>query len=149
MKLVAIDYGRRRIGCAATDSEGRMVRGLPTIDRQRHPDFISKLCAVIAEQNPGQLVVGLPLDIDDADTVMSREVRSFAAKLSLRTGLPVAFIDESYSSQKAASLMFHRKKKERQDKGAVDRMAACLILEAFIREHECSGEKDLSSLPQH
>jgi len=134
MKLVSIDYGRRRIGMAVGDNSGIPVRGLPTIDRKKNPDIISVLCSVIAEEQPERLIFGLPLDVDDAETVMSKEVRTFAGNLSVRTGLPVIFIDESLSSRRAEELLRHRKKKQRRDKGAVDRLAACLILDQYIRE---------------
>jgi putative holliday junction resolvase len=144
MKLMGIDYGRRRIGIAVGSDNGIPVRGLPTLDRKKNPDSISKLCLIIENEKPESLIFGLPLDSNDADTIMSKEVRSFAGKLETRTGLPVHFIDESNSSLQAAEFLMHRKKKERRDKGSVDRIAACLILEQYIRECGCSGNMGIS-----
>ena len=62
---------------------------------------------------------------------------SEARKLEKRTGLPVDFIDESGSSLRAGSLLRFRKKKERRDKGSVDRIAACLFLDQYLRENGC------------
>jgi putative holliday junction resolvase len=133
MKLIGVDYGRRRIGCAVTDETGTVVRGLPTIDRKKCPDLTAALTAVIAAERPEAIVFGLPLDADDNETAMSAEVRKFAAGFA---ALPVHFVDESLTSVKAAELLRFRKKKERRDKSATDRIAACLILEAFLREQK-------------
>jgi putative Holliday junction resolvase len=136
MKLVAIDYGRRRIGMAITAEAGVVpVRGLPTIDRQKTPRYMDRLAEIIGEEHPDLLVFGLPLDGNDAETVMSNEVRQFAAKLSVRTGIPAGFTDESLSSVRATALLRNRKKTERRDKSSIDRLAACLILDQYIREN--------------
>lgn len=135
MKLLGIDYGRRRVGVAVTDSSGQHIRGLTTIDRKKHPDPLIPLISIISQENPDILILGLPLDINDAETVMSKEVRSFAQNLRERSGLPIDFADESYSSRRASSLMMFRKKKERRDKAAIDRLAACLILEVYREDH--------------
>jgi putative Holliday junction resolvase len=138
MKLMGIDYGRRRIGIAVTDADGYSIRGLTTIDRKKIPDTISAIRDIITSQSPETLIFGLPLDIDNADTVMSKEIRAFAAKLSLISGIPVHFVDESYSSIDAGKLLMFRKKKARRDKSTVDRLAACLILERYREEQGCT-----------
>jgi putative Holliday junction resolvase len=134
MKLIGFDYGRRRIGCAITDETGVHVRGLPTIDRKKHPQTLPALLSIIAREQPAGIVVGLPLDSNEGETLMSAEVRAFAESLRKRSALPVYYIDESMSSKKAASLLLFRKKKDRRSKEAVDRLAACIILENFLRE---------------
>ena len=137
MKLIGIDYGRRRIGLAVTDETGTVVRGLATIDRKKNPDCRAALSAAIAAERPEAAVFGLPLDADDGETAMSAEVRAFAADFekTAPTRLPVYFVDESLTSKKAAELMRFRKKKVRRDKSATDRIAACLILEQFLKEN--------------
>jgi putative Holliday junction resolvase len=136
MKLISIDYGRRRIGIAV-GGLGTTVHGLPTLDRKKHPAAAAALAAIIDRERAEGLLFGLPLDSNDAETVMSKEVRTFARKLQELTGLPVFFIDESRSSLQAQSLLLYRKKKERREKGSVDRLAACLILDQYLRENGC------------
>jgi putative Holliday junction resolvase len=137
MKLMGIDYGRRRIGLSVGGVEDAPVRGLPTIDRKKNPGYFRTLCALIEREMPGRLVFGLPLDRNDAETVMSREIRAFARKLEQRTGLPVSFVDESLTSLQAEALLRHRKRRVRRDKGSIDRLAACIILDQYIRENGC------------
>lgn len=137
MKLIGLDYGRRRIGIAVTDENGEYIKGLPTLDRKTFPDCITRLCSIIAEHRPGHIVVGLPLDIDGDDTVMSKEIRQFASELAMRVAVRISFVDESLSSIEAAEIMRFKKKKERRSKGNVDRIAACLILESFQKGLTC------------
>ena len=92
------------------------------------------LLAIIGSLDPAGLVIGLPLDSDDNETPMSVEVRNFAANLEKSVTIPVYFIDESLTSKKAEVLLRFRKKKERRSKAAVDRIAACLILESFLTQ---------------
>ncbi|GBU22199.1 Holliday junction resolvase-like protein [Fibrobacteres bacterium R8-0-B4] len=132
MKLMGIDYGRRRIGIAVSDEDGRLARSVGIVDRKLHPDYIDELTRIITEEKPAAIIFGLPLSVDDEETVMSKEVRVFAATIEQRVNLPVHFIDESFTSKKASELMMHRKKKVRRDKSLSDRIASCLILQEYI-----------------
>ncbi len=135
MKLIGVDYGRRRIGLAMSDETGTVVRGLATIDRRKHGHPLTALLDVFACERPDAAVFGLPLDADDRETPMAAEIRKFASALEKKVSLPVYFIDESLTSKQASKLLGFRKKKERRNKEAVDKIAACLILEAFLKEN--------------
>jgi putative Holliday junction resolvase len=136
MKLIGIDYGKRRIGLAITDETGQFIRSLPTLDRKTSPRYVSTLRALIEQEQVSQIVVGLPLDPSDLDTAMSHEIRAFAARLEREAGLPVHFVDESLTSRRARDIMLNRKRKHRRNKENIDAVAACLILEAHTREKE-------------
>lgn len=132
MKLLSIDYGRRRIGFATTDETGTLIRGLTTIDRKVSKDPLADILAIISTEKPSSLIVGLPLDHDNEETEMTSEIRLFVSKIQEKIDIQVHFVDESYSSIEAAEVMRFRKKKDRRDKTAVDRVAACLILERWM-----------------
>jgi len=132
MKLMGIDYGRRRIGVAVSDEGGTLARSAGVIDRKSHPNCVDELTKIITEETPAALIFGLPLGRDDEETVMSREVRDFASKIEQRVPVPIHFIDESFTSKKASELIMHRNKKARRDKSLSDRIAACLILQEYI-----------------
>jgi putative Holliday junction resolvase len=136
MKLIGIDYGKRRVGLAVTDETGEFIRSLPTIDRNNKPDLIQTLCEIIRQEAPSTLVIGLPLDQNDADTPMSREIRSFAGHLCKKISLPVHFIDESLTSVRSNYIIRNRNNKYRRGKENIDRISACLILEAFQKEQK-------------
>jgi putative Holliday junction resolvase len=138
MKLIGIDYGRRRIGLAVSDESGTCVRGYAVVDRKKRRQWREELLAAIRHEQPAGIVVGLPLDADDRETAMAAEIQKFAANLEKNTAIPVYYIDESLTSKQAADLVKFRKKKVRRDKRTVDRIAACLILEFFLRENKCA-----------
>jgi len=132
MKLMGIDYGRRRIGIAVSDDGGTLARSIGIVDRKTHPNSIDELIRIISIETPSALIFGLPLNEDDEETTMSKEVRDFASQVEQRVTVPIHFVDESFTSKKASELMMHRKKKERRDKSLSDRIAACLILQEYI-----------------
>jgi putative Holliday junction resolvase len=135
MKFFCIDYGRRRVGIAVSDPMGMLARSKTMIDRNAESDYLSRIVFFIEEENPDELVVGLPLDIDDNETEMSREVRRFVEelKLKLKKEIPINFQDESYSSVKSNSILLQTKsRKKRQKKQEVDKVAACIILQEFL-----------------
>ena len=135
MKFFCIDYGRRRVGCAVSDPYAVLARSKKMIDRKFAPDYFSEIISAINEENPDELVIGLPLDIDDNETQMSREIRRFAEELNckLNKKFPINFQDESFSSIKAGSILIKTKsKKKRAKKECVDNVAACVILQEFL-----------------
>ena len=135
MKFLCIDYGRRRVGIAVSDPTGMLARSKTMVDRNVEIDYLSKIVFFIGEENPDELVVGLPLDIDDNETEMSREVRKFVEELKAKLPkiIPINFHDESYSSVKSNSILLQTKsKKKRQKKQEVDKVAACIILQEFL-----------------
>jgi len=132
MKLMGIDYGRRRIGVAVSDDGGTLARSAGIVDRKTHPNGVDELIRIISAETPAALVFGLPLGGDDEETAMSKEAREFANAVGQRVNLPIHFIDESFTSKRASELMMHRKKKARRDKSLSDRIAACLILQEYI-----------------
>jgi len=138
MKLLSLDYGRRRIGIAVTDETATVVRGLTTIDRKLSTDIVQTIVTIINNEKPDRLIVGLPFDHNDNETQMTREIRAFVDTLMPFLSIPVEFTDESFSSVEAASIMMTRKKKERRQKTTVDRIAACLILERYLRDGKSS-----------
>ncbi len=136
MKLLGIDYGRRRIGVAITDETGVFIHGYTTLDQKKISNPINELIDIIKKENPGTIIFGIPLGPDGEETSMSLEIRDFAKHLSekIYTEIPIRFIDESYSSIRAKEQLRFRKKKYRQKKENIDRFAACNILESFKRE---------------
>lgn len=119
--VLAFDFGIKRIGVAVGETELRTAHPLPGIAA---PGFaaIEKL---VAEWRPGMLVVGLPV-AEHREHPMARRVQRFARQLEGRFRLPVARVDERYTSVEAESLLRGRKQQ------AVDSVAAQLILEQYF-----------------
>jgi putative Holliday junction resolvase len=134
-RVLAVDYGERRLGLAVSDPTCVLATPLPTLVRRRgkRPP-IAAILAVIAANDVDQLVVGLPLTLAGDESDWTREVRSFGEKLAERANLPVAFADERMTSVRAErtvrSLGLPRKERERKER--VDAAAAVLILQSFL-----------------
>jgi putative Holliday junction resolvase len=121
--VLAFDFGLKRIGVAVGEAEMRSAHPLPGIAA---PGFaaIEKL---VKEWRPGLLVVGLPV-AEHREHPLARRVQRFARQLEGRFRLPVARVDERYTSVAAESLLRGAKRK------AVDSVAAQLILEQYFHE---------------
>jgi len=130
--ILGFDFGTKRIGIAIGNTltgTARPLTVLPTRDGAPDWEQIGKL---VAEWQPGQLVVGLPLNMDGSESEMSTCARSFARKLAGRLVLPVAVIDERLSSFEARNALLRTEQKRGQP--AVDALAAALIVEAWLAQ---------------
>jgi putative Holliday junction resolvase len=119
--VLAFDFGLKRIGVAVGESELRTAHPLPGIAAPGF-DAIGKL---VKEWRPDMLVVGLPV-AENREHPMAQRVQRFARQLEGRFGLPVARVDERYTSVEAENLLRGMKRK------AVDSVAAQLILEQYF-----------------
>jgi putative Holliday junction resolvase len=146
-RLLGIDLGEVRIGIAATDQYGA-IRGLPTLRRAASPDADATRLAVIAtEQRATHLVVGLPLHADGAWSDQASRTVAWAESAAAATGLPLIYVDERYSSERAIATLGSaprasgggapgpRRREARR--AAIDRAAAQLILEDAARPELC------------
>jgi putative Holliday junction resolvase len=135
MKFLCIDYGKRRIGIAVSDPTAALARSKAAIDRKITTNYFSQIAAFVDEENPDELVVGLPLDTDDNETEFCKEIKDFCEKLNgvLTKKIPINFQDESFSSHKSNLILRKTStKKRRAQKGNIDCVAACVILQEFL-----------------
>lgn len=131
MRVLAIDYGRKRIGLAISDALGMMAHGLPTLHRRSPRKDLEELRALAVEREVSLLLVGNPLHLNGDRSEMSEEAEAFARKLSGRAGIPYRMWDERMSSLEAGHLLRETGGSAVRD-GSVDRMAAQVILNSFL-----------------
>lgn len=123
MKILAVDYGLKRIGLAF--SEGELAQPLGKLVVKNRADAMEKVLRTAATYETEVIVVGLP----DPDTIKAGE---FGDKLKQLSSLPVSFVDETLTSQEALSkLKTHPLRKRKQ---LVDSAAASLILASYLEE---------------
>lgn len=128
---LGIDHGDVRIGIAATDPEGILAHPVETIDRRR-TDPLERIAELAAERGIRTLVLGLPLRMDGSEGDSAAKLREFAATLSARLpGLPLLFVDESFTTETAATKLRHAGRKAKRQKSVIDQAAAVEILEAW------------------
>ena len=135
--LIALDYGRRRIGVATGVCITGTAAPLTTIiAHDGRPDWQS-LEKILDEWKPDLFVLGLPYNSDGTESEMTSEVRSFAAKLQARYQIPVEYIDERYTSTEAKALLKEERRRgsrtKKLKKEDVDAKAAQLIAESWMR----------------
>lgn len=134
-RVLAIDFGERRIGLAVSDPSAIIAQPLPTLQRRagkRAP--IAKILDLIAEQDVDRIVVGLPLSLAGDDTDWTRTVREFAQSLQSRSGLPVDLLDERLTSVQAERTVrgLGLKKTQREEKQRIDSAAAMILLQMYL-----------------
>jgi putative Holliday junction resolvase len=153
--ILAIDYGRARIGLALADFETRMAQPMSTMERVNRNEDMRRLRELVRERGVKQIVVGLPLRLDGTRGEMAEEVERFAERLRKQIGLPVELVDERLTSWEAERLLeevqgrfIHdekragsRKPKKASAKMTVDAVAASVILKDYLERQESAGKK--------
>jgi putative Holliday junction resolvase len=129
-RVLAIDPGERRVGLAVSDPLGITAQGLPTFDR-RSGDLHAHIATIVREYEVTRIVVGNPVSMSGRENETSARARALAAELGAHLALPVELWDERLSSAEAHRVLAGSK----AEKGAVDRVAAMLILQGYLDLH--------------
>jgi putative Holliday junction resolvase len=133
-RVLAIDYGERRVGMAVSDPTYGYVRGLPTIDRRELTTSLFEAIAdVVGEEEIDRIVVGIPFTLEGTEGKAARQVRSFAGDLAQRVALPVDEWDERLTSEAARRALREAGHDERAIRTKVDQLSAVLMLEGYLR----------------
>jgi putative Holliday junction resolvase len=133
-RILAVDYGRRRIGLAVSDELGVTAQGLPTVEATGVGRAVAAVSEVASKLGVGEVVVGLPLNMDGTRGEMAHAAQAFAEALGEATGLPVQCRDERLTTRSAHRTMQEVGRKARGRLGEVDRIAATLLLEGHLEE---------------
>jgi putative holliday junction resolvase len=135
--VLAFDFGTRRIGVASGNTLTRVAQSLTTIDAAHGGTPFDIISALIGEWRPEQLVVGLPVHADGTPHAMTKRARGFAHELESRFALPVALVDERWTSVMAVQDLRAAGHGGRPGRARRDEAAARIILQAWLDEdHE-------------
>lgn len=131
-RILAIDPGKVRIGLAVSDAERRLASPLAIYARKNDAADAKFFRELVAEEDIGLLLVGLPVHTTGNEGVQAQAARALGAKLQSWTGLPCVFYDERFTTQFAESALWnagltHRRRKERRDK-----VAAQMLLQNYL-----------------
>lgn len=133
-RILAIDYGRKRVGLAVTDPLKIIATALDTIDENKVLDFLKAYCS---KEDVETFVVGMPKTLDNNDSENAKYVKAFSEKLAKALPIiPIHFIDERFTSSMALDAMIAggMKKKDRREKGNIDKISATIILQSFLEQ---------------
>jgi len=136
MTIAAIDYGKRRLGIAASDVSGKVVYPVGVIERRALKRDLVALGARLRELEATRVIVGLPLNMDGTVGTAARAARQFAQTLHGATGLAVELYDERLSTFEAKARLKTASKHGRRG-ACVDAVAAVVILEAWLEAKRC------------
>ncbi len=101
MRVLALDYGSARCGCALSDPTGTIATPIEAVARPGTQRGLARLAALVDEAAVERIVVGLPLRLRGGDSAQTAEARDFAARLAQRLAVPVELHDERFTTRLA------------------------------------------------
>ena len=137
MRYLGLDFGSKTVGVAISDPLLMSASGLEIIRRDRESKIrgtLSRIDEIIEEYSVDEIVLGLPMNMDDSEGERCRKTREFGDKLEHRTGLKVNYYDERLSSFEAHEILDECGIKSVDHKKLVDEVAAMVILQGFLEE---------------
>jgi putative Holliday junction resolvase len=132
MRILALDYGAKRIGVAVSDELKMIAQPLEYIPAEPFADFLARLKALIREKEVEQILVGLPRNMDGSYGPAALKVREFVAVLKNAVAIPLNTWDERLTSAQANRLLIQADVSRKQRKEKVDKMAAAILLQSYL-----------------
>lgn len=134
MRTLGIDYGRSRLGLALSDEAGILASPLPVHRRRGLEENLAFLAALVSREGIGEVVVGLPVNMDGSLGEMANEALAFAEALTERLGLPVTPFDERLTTAEAERVLLEANFSRARRKGLRDSLSAVLILQGYLEK---------------
>ncbi len=139
MRIMGLDYGAKTVGVAVSDELMVTAQSVETVVRKSE-NKLRQTCArieeLIAQYDVGEIVLGYPRNMDDSEGERCEKTLAFKAMLERRTGLPVVLWDERLTTVEATDILAESGVKKKDTKRYVDKVAAALILEDYIKSRE-------------
>src|SRR4051812_41112640 len=127
MRVLALDYGSARCGCAISDPTGTLATPLDVVERPATRRGLARLVDLVRDREVERVVVGLPVTLRGTDSDQTREARAFADALTERISVPVELHDERFTTTIAS--------RSGGDATAEDSRAAAVLLEDWLARH--------------
>jgi putative Holliday junction resolvase len=131
-RIMGVDYGDARTGIAISDLLCSIVGTTTVIHSRNAEKTIAQICAMAKESDVGEIVVGLPKNMDGSEGSRAELCREFAGKIETATGLPVRLWDERRTTVEAHNILSQHNYHGKKRKDTVDAVAASLILEGYL-----------------
>jgi putative Holliday junction resolvase len=132
VRILALDVGERRIGLAISDPLGTIAQPLMTI--ANNDTSLESIARIVHEKEIGEIVVGLPVNMNGTPGPRVREVQEFARRMKEQIDIAVVFIDERLTTVEAEKLMISADVRRQKRRQTIDSIAAAIILEKRLRE---------------
>ena len=131
-RILALDLGMKRIGLALSDELGITAQGLDTMDRAGRREDIETLRRLTLARGVTMFLVGDPLHMNGQPSRQGAYTREFARELEYKTGLPVQFWDERWTSKEAERTLRGSGIAKGERKPAIDRLSAVILLQSYL-----------------
>ena len=131
-KIMGIDYGDARTGIAISDLLCSIVGSTTVIHSRNDEKTIAQICELIQQNQVGQIVLGLPKNMNGTEGPRAELCREFAKKLEEATGMTVTMWDERRTTVEAHNILSQHNYHGKKRKDTVDAVAASLILEGYL-----------------
>lgn len=140
MRILAVDWGERRIGLAVSDPGGIIATALPTLTVRGRDEALAGVAMVAAEREAERVVVGLPLLMSGEKGEAAQAAETFAAGLRERTGLRVDLYDERLTSALSQRRLQEHGIRTGHARDRVDAGAAVALLESYLQRLTATGD---------
>jgi putative Holliday junction resolvase len=144
-RILAVDFGLKRMGLAISDALGVTAQGLPTLERTRLEDDLRQIQQLVEEHGAERVIVGNPISRAGTETAMSRQAAAFAEKLRRRLTCPVELWDERLTSAEANRMLRDSGMGIEKRRRAVDRVAASLLLQGYLDHRQNESQRRRAS----
>lgn len=132
MRVLALDFGEKRIGVAVSDPLGIIAQGVTVITRKDPETDLKEIEKIIAEYKAESVVVGMPINMDGTKGKSAEKVNEFVETLKSRLSIPVHTYDERLSTKESEKFLISADVSRKKRKSVIDKMAAQLILESYL-----------------
>ncbi len=131
-KILALDFGVKRIGLALSDELRLTAQPYGTIECKDEEEDLQKLEAIVKEEKAGEIIIGLPKRLDGSLGDMAKQAKRFARLLRERLNVPVRTWDERFSTHAAERALLDGNVRRKKRKQVIDKTAAVWILQGYL-----------------
>lgn len=131
-RVLAVDFGERRVGLALSDPAGLIAQGLETIHTAGTGETLASIVDIVEEEQVREIILGLPVHMDGTAGEMAGKVEEFADQLRKKVSCDVRTWDERLTSVSARRAMHEMGGAPRRNKGSLDRIAATMLLQNYL-----------------
>ena len=138
MRLMGLDYGNVHVGVALSDELGMTAYPLEVIKRKDSNKLrktFARIEEIAREYKVDKIIIGLPLNMDDSESEISKTVIDFSENIKRRTGLPVEWWDERLSTLEATDILKEAGIKVQDRNTYIDKIAASFILRRYMEDN--------------
>lgn len=132
MRVLGIDHGTKRVGLAISDEMAMIAQPLEYLDAQPTAKLLSNLGEIVTQRGVGEIVVGMPRNMDGSYGPAAEKVREFVAALQQVVTVPIKSWDERLTSAQANRVLIQGGVRRAQRKEKVDQTAAAILLQSYL-----------------